>query len=261
MTIKKGGYVYLFLLIIIMQILLVGCNSNQVEPNEKKHVNTDYNISSNRDRWNSEISMSYKMKSSPYLMNVPGNYDDSKMSLESLKKGKGSLIKGKLINLEKIVGFKYGSRTKATILVEKVIYGKKSLENKIIKTEFDGGMSLAKDKYVSPEGQYVGDKYGIKSPDETIYSENPKFPIPKIGSFLILKIHRYQPDNKYQLDIYNQNVLNERNFYTVERSDTIFWVRKRGQFRLNNPGFFKPESEHKYPNLNKITHDLNKLLN
>lgn len=253
-----------FLIIALLGVfLLAGCsniNSSRTEELKLAQRQRNKKIKSNRSVWNEKVSKAKKIDNAEYnkyVTTVPKGYQDENMTLSRLKNGNQLLVVAQVINLQPEVGRLWLNETKASIYIEQVISGDKSLANHNLKTEFSGGLNRAKNYFVSPEGQYVGDVQGVKDPKTMIYSTNPTVPMPKIGQRIIVGLKKYQADNKNQQRNYQKYGLTPKNFYLINNPEVTYWVEQKGQFKLNNPAFYQRQNQSKYPQLFKITKQLN----
>lgn len=243
-------------MLVLCAILLVGCSAknNQTKQQAQKLQQT---IQKNQKVWQKEKATAVNVNQKdfvPFEATIPTGYHDEDMSLVRFKNGSQLVVQAQVVNLQSekpaIV-----TRTKATIYIKKVLAGNKEYQNKTVKTEFSGGLTTAKFKYTNLDGKYVGLQYGIKSSKTKVYSDNPNSPIPKIGQEIVVGLNKFQPENEHDRKIHCKNDLTTKNFYLINNPDVTYWVKKSGKYQLNNPAFSQVKS--KYPNLNKITQQLN----
>lgn len=253
-----------FLIIALLSIfLLAGCNSansSKTEELKLEQAQRNKQIKHNRKVWVEKVSKAKNINNpeyDKYVTTVPKGYTDENMTLGRLKNGNQLLVVAQVVNLQPELGRLWLNETKATIHVEHVISGDKSLANHNLQTEFSGGLNRAKNYFVSPEGKYVGTQQGFKNPKELIYSTNPTVPMPSIGQRIIVGLKKYQPDNKAQQQAYQKYGLTPKNFYTINNPEVTYWAEQKGQFKLNNPAFYQKQNSGKYPQLFKITKKLN----
>lgn len=126
----------------------------------------------------------------------------------------------------------------------KFISGDKKLQGRTIKTVFAGGLT---------EGKYLYGDYGIRNQQEKIYYPSATFPMPKIGSRLILGIGNYHFESNEQKRMYRRFNLTSHNFYIVNNPETTFWIKTNGKYRLNNPAFNNSAAKHEFKNIYKLT--------
>jgi len=242
--------------------LLAGCNQQSdstVENNRVEQQKQNRLIKKNRQIWNKRVRSAKDIRLPSYeryITKVPTGYNDDDMSLSRLENGNQLVVKAKVMNLQPEFGL-FTVETKASILITEVISGDKSLQGKVVKTEFSGGLAKAKDYFTDIEGNYSGKEFGVNDPKTIIYSANPVIPMPKIGNTVILGISRYRPENKYQQKMAQKNGLMTKNSYMINNPEVTYWVMRQGKFKLNNPAFYQKENKGKYPNLFKLTNTLN----
>lgn len=245
-------------------LLLAGCsnaNNSQNEALKLEQRQRNKKIKHNRKIWTEKVSKAKNINNAEYdkyVTIVPKGYNDEDMTLNRLKNGNQLLVVAQVVNLQPELGRLWLNETKATIHVERVISGDRSLKNHNILTEFSGGLNQAKDYFVSPEGKYVGTQQGFK-PQTLIYSTNLTVPMPNIGQRIIVGLKKYQPDNQSQQKFYRKYGLTPKNFYVINNPEVTYWVAKNGQFKLNNPAFYQKQNRNKYPQLFKITKKLNQM--
>ncbi len=237
--------------------LLAGCSNKQNSIHQDTKVEYEKRvklIESNRKNWDEKIKKAKKLDQSKFKNNfttVPSRYNDEDMSLARLKSGNQFVIEGQVINLTPMFNVQLAPETKATIYVKKVISGDKSLQGENIYTEFSGGLTKAKDLYTN---------FGITDPKQIVYDEKATFPMPKIGNYVVMGMNRYQPEDDKQQSRYQHVGLTTKNFYPINNSEVTFWVKDNDKFRLNNPAFYHKGIKKDYPNIFKLTKELNKLL-
>ncbi|MQS76565.1 hypothetical protein [Companilactobacillus halodurans] len=254
MKIKKILLVFLF----VIFALAAGCqHQNKREINQTEQAQL---VKKNREVWNKKVKSSKKVQlNAPNddIVSVPSGYDDTNMSLSRLKNGNQYLVKAKVMNLQPEWKRPFTPETKASIFVEKVISGDKSIQNSTIKTEFSGGLSTAEYCFNDIEGRYLGEDFGIDDPKTVIYMKNQTEPMPKIGSTVILGLEKFRPDDKYHEKLYKKYGLTKENFFTINNPEVTYWIKKHGRFKLNNPAFYQKENRNSNPNIFKLTKKLN----
>lgn len=237
---------------ILSLFVLTGCQ-NQPSTHEQKIKTEQRNktIRTNQKKWNKKLKNIKVLDQNEFknaFVKIPNGYDDESTSLKNLKNGNKYLIKGQLIDLEGMIGRPIAPETEATIYVSKVISGDKKLQGKTIKTVFAGGLT---------KGKYLYSDYGIKNRQETIYYPSATFPMPQIGSQLIMGIGNYHPDSTQQEKMYKKFGLSQNNFYTINNPETTFWVKTNGKYQINNPAFNNSAAKHKFKNIYKLTDKFN----
>lgn len=245
----------------ILAIGLSGCQNNSTSQSKIEQQKRTKLIQKNKEVWDKKVKKAKNVDHpnyDKYLINVPEHYNDEEMSFSRLKNGNQFVIAGQVINLQPEFGLLFMTETKATIYVEKVISGDKKLQGKTIKTEFSGGLAKAKDYFNSVEGTYEGDSEGVPDPKTIVYSTNPNVPMPKIGSHFIVGMKRYKPSSEYRADkLYKKYGLTTKNFYVINNPEVTYWIKKGGEYRLNNPAFYQKKNANKYPQIFKLTKKLN----
>jgi len=253
---KKLSWVFLALGL----LLLAGCSANN-QKSKQAERQLQQTIQKNKIAWNKQkhaaVNINHK-NYDRYVTQVPSGYQDDDMSLNRFKNGSQLVVQAQVVNLQPEMG-RLVTETKATIHIQKVISGDKDYQNKTVKTEFSGGLSKAKDYFHSIEGEYVGADYGIKDPKTIVYTTEPNIPMPKIGQTIIIGLNRFKPENKAQRVMYQKHGLTTKNFYVIDNPEVTYWVKRNGEFKLNNPAFVKADNKGKYPNLHKVTKKLNDL--
>lgn len=241
------------LFVMIMSVFLMsGCQNKPSTHNQRvKTEQRNNTIKINQKNWNKKLKDVKVLDQNEYknaFIKIPKGYDDTATTLKSLENGNQYLIEGQLINLTSMISRPIAPETKATIYVSKVISGDKSLQGKTIKTVFAGGLT---------KGKYLYGDYGIKNSQKTIYYPSATFPMPKIGSQLIMGIGNYHPENNQQQKMYQKFDLNTDNFYTINNPETTFWVKVNGKYQINNPAFNNSAAKHNFKNIYKLTDKFN----
>lgn len=241
----------LLMITILSLILLSGCNKPISHDSIAQQGQRKSEIKVNQKRWQGRLEK-VKVIDQPNFKKafttVPNGYDDESMSLQSLKNANQFVVKGQIVNLNSMIGRPLAPETKATIYIEKIISGDKSLENKTIKTVFAGGFARVRDLYSS---------FGINNPQEVVYYPSETFLIPKIGTQVIMGIKKFRPENIGQKKLYKRFNLNTNNFYTINNPETTFWVKSHHKYKLNNPAFYQEKSQYKFKNIYKLTNRFN----
>ncbi|WP_334352263.1 hypothetical protein [Companilactobacillus sp. HBUAS56257] len=233
-------------------LVLVGCSSKSPQSaalTDKQKIE----MKSNQKRYqkrlkNVPVIESKQMQKA--LTAVPTGYNDENMNFKALKKANRYVVVAQVLNLTPMIGMPIAPETKATVYIKKVISGNQNLLGKTIKTTFSGGLTQVKDLYTS---------YGFKDPKEIVYYPSEIFPIPPIKSTVIMGLGKYFPENKGQAKTYRKFGLTRKNYYPITNSETTFWIRKNGKYKLNNPAFYENKAAKKYPNILKVTAQLNQL--
>jgi len=244
------------LIILFSIILLVGCSKSNSEVISTQKENKL--IKKNRLKWDQLLQSSKDIKDPNYEkinLTVPNGYKDDDMSWSRLMSGNQNVIEARVINLQPELGRVGAVETKATILVKSVISGDKSLKGKLVKTEFSGGLSYAKDYFVNYPDEYKS--AGINKPRDLVYSSNSKVPMPHIGQRIIVGVNLYQSEDDYHESLYKKYGLTSKNFYVINNPEVTYWVKTKGKFHLNNPAFTQSTNVNKYPKLDSVTKRIN----
>ncbi|MFC6177020.1 hypothetical protein ACFQAV_09215 [Companilactobacillus huachuanensis] len=151
-------------------------------------------------------------------------------SMSQLKEVNKLVVKGTIIKLESMNNPNNMALTKATIKIDKILHGKKSLNGKTITVAFNGGVTTF-DKWYA----------GLPSPkdeDHKVFIKYDEFPIPEIGSQIItglLPANASEPSD-YMRAIKN-NKFDFKKTYVLGMPEFNLWVKKPNEkeFYLNNP--------------------------
>lgn len=240
----------IFGLLALLTLVLAGCSSQKQPQDTKEQTKL---IQKNKKVWNNKLKKVQVIKfPGEKIISVPSGYNDEDMSLARFKSGSQLVVKARVINLEPEPTRVLTPETKASIYIEKVIQGDKSLNNSTIKTEFSGGLIRAQNYLVNVEGQYTGEQFGVKDPQTLVYGQTLTKPMPKIGQTVILGLNKFRAINEHQEKMYQKMGLTD-NFYTINNPEVTFWIKKNGKYRLNNPAFYQAKNQAKYTNIFKIT--------
>lgn len=241
-------------LIMAISLILTGCSfQNNQRTNSKEQTQL---IQKNKKVWKQKVKKSKTVKfPGEQIITVPTAYNDEDMSWSRLKSGNQLLVKAKVINLQPELKRVLTPETKASIYIEKVISGDNSFEGKTVKTEFSGGLIYAKNYLVNVEGQYTGDQFDIKNPQTIVYGKKGTKPMPQIGQTIVVGLNKYRANNEHRKKMY-QDLGLSKDFYTLNNPEVTFWIKKNGNYRLNNPAFYQKGNRAKYPHIFKITKHL-----
>ncbi|GEO57590.1 hypothetical protein [Companilactobacillus bobalius] len=238
--------------IILSLLVLTGCqNKPSTHEQQIKTEQRNKTIKANQKNWNKKLENIKVLDQNEFenaFIKIPNGYNDESTSLKNLENGNQYLIEGQLIDLKSMIDRPIAPETEAIVYVSKVISGDRKLQGKTIKTVFAGGLT---------KGKYLYEDYGIKNSQETIYYSSATFPMPKIGSHLIMGIGNYHPDNKRQEEMYGKFGLTKNNFYTINNPETTFWVKTNGKYQINNPAFNNSAAKHEFKNIYKLTDKFN----
>ncbi len=177
-------------------------------------------------------------------------------SFEQLQNHSQTVIEGTVYNLQKMSSPEEMSYTKATIFVNRVISGDKSLKNKQIYLAFDGGL-VSFDRWYSHSTR-------PKDSDREMLVKNDEFPLPKIGSKIIVGLipnHLDEP-TEYNAAL-KQSGFTINNSYAIENPRYNVWVKapNAAKYQLNNPKMRKKTNIQQTQDLQKLTQLINRQYN
>lgn len=243
--------------------VLTSCGLNKNSTTENTRVEQQkrqQTIEKNRRTWDKQVKSAtkYEVPGDKSLVRIPNGYQDEDMSWTRFKNGNQLVVQAQVINLQPEFGRLFVNNTKATIYIKKVISGDKNLQGENIKTEFSGGLAKAGDYFNNFEGQYDGASVGFPDKKTVIYATTAVKPIPKIGQRIVIGLKRFDPAENNDGKVYAKLGLTAKNFYVINNPEVTFWVKKDGKYRLNNPAFYQKKNQGLYPNIQKITAQLNK---
>ncbi|KRO00054.1 hypothetical protein IV57_GL002070 [Companilactobacillus kimchiensis] len=176
-------------------------------------------------------------------------------SMDQLKNHNKAFIKGTVYNLQKMNSPKNMAYTKATIHIDKVLSGDKSLQGKNIYVVFDGGL-------VSFDHWYAN-MSKPKDFDHEMLVKNDEFPLPSIGTKIITGLVPNQLDQPLEYnDSLKQSGFTVKNSYALDVPKYNFWVKKTGteKYILNNPKVRK-KTDSLSKDLQKLTVEINQKYN
>ncbi|OVE97373.1 hypothetical protein [Companilactobacillus bobalius] len=205
------------LLALSLIVLITGC-SEQVTGNdlpEKINLETNFKTGLEQKRydWRRQISQVRTVKRQ--YSEITDNYKG--ITLDQFKRQNRYVVKGKVLNLQKIKWLSPQPETKLTLKIDQVISGNKGLKGKRVYLNFPGGFGRERDIYAQPT-----------KPNNEIFYQIPNAPIPEIGSKVICGLLSDEHHTNSQLDqLYLSDV------------EHTFWVKRNGQYELNNPAFKK----------------------
>ncbi|HIY93315.1 hypothetical protein [Companilactobacillus sp. HBUAS56275] len=179
------------------------------------------------------------------------------MSLDNLKNYNKSVIKGTIYNLEKMRSPRSMAYTKASVHIDKVISGDKSLKDTIVYLALDGGLVSADDWY--SEGRH-------KDYNHDMLVKNDEFPLPSIGAKIIAGLIPINLDEpiEFNNDL-KRSGFTSKNSFAINTPQYNFWVKepKAKKYRLNNPKLRKKNINGDYlaESLQQLTKEINKKYN
>lgn len=162
-----------------------------------------------------------------------GDYVSIPMTLKELKKSNyksSATIKGTVYNLEQMSAPKNMVWTKATIHIDKVLSGDKSIVGKNYYVVLRGGLTTS--------DIFYADTNHTKEADHKILVRNPEAPLPQIGAQIITQIAKNQApaDSEYGQNL-KKNGFTDKNSREIQNLQYNFWVKALGasEYILNNP--------------------------
>lgn len=162
-----------------------------------------------------------------------GDYVSIPMSLKELKKSdykSSATIKGTVYNLEQMSAPKNMVWTKATIHIDKVLSGDKSIVGKNYYVVLRGGLTTS--------DVFYADTNHTKEADHKILVGNPEAPLPQIGTKVITQVAKNQaPDNSEYGQNLKKSGFTDKNSREIQNLQYNFWVKAPGasEYVLNNP--------------------------
>jgi len=173
-------------------------------------------------------------------------------SLEQLQNHSQTVIQGTIYNLQKMSSPEEMSYTKATIYVNRVISGDKSLKHRKIYVALDGGLVSFNRWYAK------NDK--AKDQDRDMLIKNDEFPLPMINSKIITGLIPNHLDEPTEYNIaLKQSGFTISNSYAIENPRYNFWVKNpdESKYHLNNPQIKKKATAQQTRQLKQLTTQLN----
>lgn len=173
-------------------------------------------------------------------------------SLDQLRNHSKSVIKGTIYKLDKMNSPKNVAYTKASVHIDQVISGDKTLKNKTVYMALVGGL-------VSLDSLHNSDHSGDFNHDVLV--KNDQAPLPNIGSKIITGLVPNVIDEPSEYnDALRQSGFTIHNSYAVDNQQYNLWIKKSHsqKFVLNNPKVKKQSFEKK---LQSLTTEINKKYN
>lgn len=162
-----------------------------------------------------------------------GDYVSIPMTLKELKKShdkSSATIKGTVYNLEQMSAPKNMVWTKATIHIDKILSGDKSIVGKNYYVVLRGGLTTS--------DVFYADTNHTKEADHKILVRNPEAPLPQIGTKIITNISKnQQPDGTEYSKILEKSGFTKQKTRVIQNLQYNFWVKAPGasEYILNNP--------------------------
>lgn len=179
------------------------------------------------------------------------------ISLDDLKNYNQAVIEGTIYNLEKMRSPQSMAYTKASVHIDKVISGDKSLKNKIVYLALNGGLVSFDDWYSESKHKAYGHNMLVK---------NDEFPLPIIGSKIITGLIPNNLDEPIELNNdLKRSGFTSKNSFTINTPQYNFWVKgpNAKEYRLNNPTLRKKNINGDYlvESLQQLTKEINRKFN
>lgn len=219
------------LAIIAVFVTLISCSNGAHKTyNSKKdteNASLKHKVKVNRKHWN-------KMISEAVIEYLPSgtNFDDTfPTNWHDFKNKNDYVVEGTIVNYEKMEHQQLMIQTKATIHVDKVLNGNKTLEHQYIVTTVPMGFAFTNDVKASVEG-----KTEAKN-TEVLYKQT-SFPLPKVGDKIITGIKsnkkKFEKNRSFKKDMAKYN-LDGSDSYMITEPNYNFWVEdKQKKFVINN---------------------------
>jgi len=260
-----------YLIIIFCTVFISACSTqSQKLSNSKEDSSLKTEIKSNKQKWNNKVK-NVPIVNYPELDSTSESIENDHLNfslqpIQGLKDSnlnepnffkKNTVINATVVNFEEMRDKVIGPTTEVTIFVNNVLSGQKSLEGRTIKTEFGGGLTKSEYLYTDIEGNYHGNDYGYNDPNTEVFANDPAFPMPKIGSKIVTQVVNFSTISKGQQRNYKTKYqLTPKNFYPIRDPYVLFWIKKKGEYRLNNPEFKDIQNDE----INKITKKINTMV-
>ncbi len=244
------------LALLLFVLPLSACNTSTLTnstTNYSKTSRTDNSkriIRRNRRIWQRQVAKADVVHSDDFR----GDYVFIATSMEQLNNHSKAVVQGTVYKLEKMNSPKNMAYTKASIHVDKVISGDKTLKNQTIYVAMKGGL-------VSFDHWYAN-MSKPKDFDHEMLVKNEEFPLPSIGSKVITGL---TPNHVDEPSDYNNSL--KQSGFTIENSYAIvvpqydFWVKSPNskKYVLNNPEMRKEKTrdDNLSKGLKKMTSEIN----
>lgn len=209
-------------LILVLPLSACGINNQSSKVDKQTEI-----VQKNKKQWNKQIA-DLQVENQKGLKNSSAFIPTS---MEKLKQGNANVIQGTVYNLQKMKSPENMAYTKATIHVDKVISGDKSLKGKNVFTSVDGGITTANNFYKNMNQ--------TREANHNILVQFQEFPTPKVGAKVIVGIspvEKLNANNSYDQTLKN-NKFNLAKTYYLQNVQYGLWVKnpKDDKYHLNNP--------------------------
>lgn len=236
--------IIIFLVTGLSVLFLAGCqsadSSNKDSAKDKEASAQQVQkqtIIKNKAKWDAQVAKAKKIdvtsigETSSYVF---------PSSIKKFKEAKSLLIKGTVVNYEKLSYIHDDAYTQASIRIDKVLLGdQKKLEGKTVTLILHGGLTKSSD-YLSDKNdlEYNGVAVNPHS-DEERYIHDTDAPLPAIGSSIITDINYVEYNDQDSTAFANAMRLNKIKSKTVYRpraEQFTLWVKDAGakEYVLNN---------------------------
>lgn len=176
-------------------------------------------------------------------------------SLDQLKNHNQALVKGTVYKLQKMSSPQNMAYTKATIHIDKVISGDKTLQGHNVYVAFSGGL-VSFDRWYANMSK-------PKDINHEIFVKNDEFPLPSIGAKVITGLVPNHLDEATEYnDSLKQSGFTIKNSYALDLPQYNFWIKRPTdkKYKLNNPKIDKKNND-LTKELQKLTKQINQKYN
>ncbi|WCG35682.1 hypothetical protein [Companilactobacillus farciminis] len=227
---------------------LSACSVKSMQKDQSRQSKQVQLLEKNKQAWKKEIADADVIESD----GLKGESTYVGTTLNQLKNHNQSLIKGTVVNLEKMHSPKNMAYTKATIHIDKVLSGDKTLQNKDYFVALNGGV-VSFDRWYANMSK-------PKDFNHKMLIKHDEFPLPSIGSEIItglMPIHLDEP-LEYNSAL-KQSGFTIKNSFAMDGAKYNFWIRKPDtkKYQLNNPTVKKSDTQ-LAQELTKLTNEINR---
>lgn len=243
--------ILIILVALTVMLPLSACSVKSVHENQTRQSKQVQLLKKNKKAWEKEIADADVIQSD--VLKDESTYVGT--TLNQLKNHNQALIKGTIVNLEKMHSPKNRAYTKATIHIDKVLSGDKTLQNKSYFVALNGGV-VSFDRWYANMSK-------PKDFDHKMLIKHDEFPLPDIGSEIItglMPIHLDEP-LEYNTAL-KQSGFTIKNSFAIDGAKYNFWVKdpKTKKYQLNNPTVKKADKQLAHE-LDKLTDKINQKYN
>ena len=250
---KKTLMIIVSLLVFVLPLSAYSVNAlNSSNAQEIKREESARLISRNQRIWQKHIAKADVIHSDEFSTRKAF----ISTSLEQLQNHSQTVIEGTVYNLQKMSSPEEMSYTKATIYVNRVISGDTSLKDKQIYLALDGGL-VSFDRWYSHSGR-------PKDQNREMLIKNDEFPLPKIGSKIIVGLIPNHLDEPTEYNVaLKRSGFTINNSYAIENPRYNVWVKApdSSKYQLNNPKMRRQTNAQQTQDLQKLTQQINQKYN